>query len=80
MIHALLEHGETAAASLLARIGSTAEICRDLAYRLFQVAERRKLVAEAIDYNALVVAWPDLQRLAAAIQPDRTPAQAAMEV
>ncbi len=80
LIQSLLEHGETPAAALLARLGAAAETCRDLAYRLFQVAERRKLVAEAIDYNALVVAWPDLQRLASATPPDSTPAQAAMAV
>ena len=37
---------------------------RDLSYRLYTVCERRKWSQDAIGYNALVLAWPDLTRLA----------------
>ena len=40
------------------------EIARDLSYRLYTVCERRKWSQDAIGYNALVLAWPDLTRLA----------------
>lgn len=59
-----LDQGEQAAASLLQRLGSLAEVARDLSYRLYTVCERRKWAQEAIGYNALVLAWPDLIRLA----------------
>lgn len=57
--------GETAAAALLARLAAKAEPARDLAYRLYGICERRKWAEEAIAYNGLVVAWPELARLAA---------------
>ena len=41
-----------------------AEVARDLSYRLYTVCERRKWAQEAIGYNALVLSWPDLKRLA----------------
>lgn len=57
------EHGETAAADLLARLGSTANQARDLAYRLYQICERKGWAEEARVYNGLVIAWPELERL-----------------
>lgn len=59
-----LDQGEQAAAELLRKLGAVAEIARDLSYRLYTVCERRKWSQEAIGYNALVLAWPDLTRLA----------------
>jgi len=59
-----LDQGEQAAAALLRKLGALAEIARDLSYRLYTVCERRKWSQEAIGYNALVLAWPDLTRLA----------------
>jgi len=41
-----------------------AEIARDLAYRLFNVCEKRKWSQEAQAYNALVLGWPEIARLA----------------
>jgi putative DNA methylase len=41
-----------------------AETARDLSYRLYTVCERRKWSQEAIGYNALVLSWPDIKRLA----------------
>ena len=59
-----LDSGEQAAAGLLKKLGPVAEIARDLSYRLYTVCERRKWSQDAIGYNALVLAWPDLKRLA----------------
>jgi len=62
LVHALLGGGEGAAAELQAKLGGLGEQARDLAYRLYQVAERKGWTDEARAYNALVVAWPDLLR------------------
>ncbi len=59
-----LDQGEQVAAALLKKLGVMAEIARDLSYRLYTVCERRKWAQDAIGYNALVLSWPDLKRLA----------------
>ena len=54
--------------------GSNAENAKDLAYRLYTIAESKGWANEAYAYNALVVAWPDIQTKAAelkAIQPEQ---------
>ncbi len=48
--------------------GSAAERAKDLAYRLYTIAERKKWANEAYAYNSLVVAWPDIQSRAAALK------------
>jgi putative DNA methylase len=64
--------GEAATAALLRKLGSRAEVARDLGYRLFRVAEKLHS-QDALAYNALVLAWPDLIRLAQQQQqPART--------
>jgi putative DNA methylase len=63
LIRVLEADGEAAAAALLARLGSRADATRDLAYRLYQICERKKWAEEARAYNGLVVAWPELQKL-----------------
>ncbi len=78
--HALDRHGETAAATLLARVGARAEPVRDLAFRLYLLAERKKLNAEAGVWNALAVAWPDLMERARARPQSTALAQAALAV
>jgi hypothetical protein len=37
---------------------------RDADYRLYTICERLKWAQEAVGYNAIVLAWPDLPRLA----------------
>lgn len=54
--------------------GSNAESAKDLAYRLYTIAERKGWTDEAYAYNALVVAWPDIQSRAAALKAE-TPEQ-----
>ena len=56
--------GEGAAAALVAKLGARAEVARDLAYRLYVIAERKKRAAEALSYNGLVQSWPEIARLA----------------
>jgi putative DNA methylase len=65
LVKRLEDGGEEAAAALLAALGSTAEIARDLAYRLYSLCERKKWAQEALAYNALVSVWPELTKLAA---------------
>lgn len=59
-----LDQGEQSAAELLRKLGPISETARDLSYRFYTVCERRKWSQDAIAYNALVLAWPDLTRLA----------------
>jgi putative DNA methylase len=56
--------GDEATAGLLRKIGTKGEIARDLAYRLFNVCEKKKWSQEAQAYNALVLGWPEIARLA----------------
>jgi len=59
-----LDDGTESAGALLARVGGLGEAARDLAYRLFQVAESKKWAKEAGPYNALAAEWPELTRIA----------------
>ncbi len=56
--------GEAAAAALVGNLGGVAETARELAYRLYAIAERTKRTREALWYNALVQSWPEIARLA----------------
>ncbi|KAF0183095.1 MAG: hypothetical protein FD164_824 [Nitrospirae bacterium] len=64
LIRALETGGEDAAAKLVAKLGSHAEVARELAYRLFSLCEKKKRAQEALSYNALVQSWPEIMRLA----------------
>ena len=57
--------GEGAAAELVRKLGSKAEVARELAYRLYTICERKKRAQDALSYNALVQSWPEITRLAA---------------
>jgi putative DNA methylase len=69
LIQTLLTGGEIAAADLLRRVGGLGETARELAYRLYVLCDRKKWASEALAYNALVVAWPEITRLAGAASP-----------
>jgi putative DNA methylase len=56
--------GDMATADLLSKFGRNSDIARDLAYRLFNVCEKKKRSQEALAYNALVLGWPEISRLA----------------
>jgi putative DNA methylase len=64
LVRILEGEGETAAGEFVAQAGGYAELARDLAYRLFLICERKGWAEEALAYNALVVAWPEIERLA----------------
>ena len=64
LIRTLDTGGETAAAGLVRQLGAVAGTARELAYRLYAVAERRSRAAEAFSYNVLVRSWPEITRLA----------------
>lgn len=59
---------EACAQIVFSMMGSNAERAKDLAYRLYTIAEQKKWTNEGYAYNALVVAWPDIQTRAAALK------------
>ena len=69
LTHAMETGGIQACAEIIAPMfGSNAENAKSLAYRLFTIAERKGWAQEAYAYNALVIAWPEIQSRAAEIQ------------
>ena len=61
--------GVKACAEIIAPMfGSNAEHAKDLAYRLYTIAERKGWSQEAYAYNSLVIAWPEVQSKAAELQ------------
>lgn len=69
LTRAMASGGIEACARLIAPMfGSNAERAKDLAYRLYTIAEQKKWTEEAYAYNALVVAWPDIQTSAASMK------------
>lgn len=69
LTQAMAKGGTEACAKILADIfGSNGERAKDLAYRLYTIAERKNWANEAYAYNALVVAWPDIQARAAVLK------------
>jgi putative DNA methylase len=69
LMYVLEKDGEAGAAALLRKVGALGETARDLAYRLYGVCERKKWSAEAQAYNSLVIAWPEIARLARGERP-----------
>jgi putative DNA methylase len=69
LIRRLEAGGESSAAELLKQVGSLGDVARDLAYRLYNLCERKGWAQEATAYNGLVTAWPELTRLAQQVQP-----------
>jgi putative DNA methylase len=63
LIRVLESNGEGAAAVLAAKLGSKADVARELCYRLFTLCERKKRAVEAMAYNGLVQSWPEIVRL-----------------
>ena len=66
LIRAIDQHGEGGAADLLRQLGGLGEVARDLAYRLFSICERKGWANEALAYNSIVLAWPEISKLAQA--------------
>lgn len=59
---------EGAAKAAAQMLSSTAEQAKDLAYRLYTIAEKKNWAQEAYAYNSLVVAWPEIQLKAAGLR------------
>ncbi len=55
--------GDMATAELVRKLGSRADLARDLTYRLYGICERKGRSQEAQAYNALVLGWPEVVRL-----------------
>ena len=67
--------GDEATAALLRKLGPEGDVARELAYRLFNIAEKKKLSQEAQGYNALVLGWPEIARLAREMPAPPEPTQ-----
>lgn len=48
------------------------ELAKALAYRLYQIAERKGWAQEAYAYNSLVTSWPEIQSAAAQLQAQKS--------
>jgi putative DNA methylase len=78
LIKRLEADGEYKAAELLLQLtsiaghGDLAANCRALAYRLYNHCEKSKQAEEARAYNGLVIAWPELEKRAAAASSSST--------
>lgn len=75
LIQSMDTGGIEACARLVVEFSASAERARDLAYRLFSLAERKGWNAEAYAYNSFVVAWPDIQQKAAELRAARRAAK-----
>ena len=65
LVRRLSMSGEDAAAQLVARLGGArSEESRALSYRLYSICEKKKWAQEALEYNSLVIAWPEITRMA----------------
>ena len=72
LTQAMATGGVAACAQIVVNMfGSNAERAKALAYRLYTVAERKGWAQEAYAYNALVIAWPEIQSRAAELQAYR---------
>lgn len=72
LTYAMETGGITGCAKQVASLyGSNAEHAKDLAYRLYTVAEQKGWTNEAYAYNALVVSWPDIQSQAAELKAQK---------
>ena len=73
LIERLNVHGEEGAALLLARMpADLATNARDLAYRLYNICERKGWTEFAREYNALVVSWGASRERAAQVRTHAT--------
>lgn len=79
LIERINEHSESGAAALLMRMHSDlAAEAKKLAYRLYQICDRKGWAEYALEYNALVLSWPRLQELANELKQNQPPEQLGM--
>jgi putative DNA methylase len=73
--------GELAAARLLALLGSdTAETVRTLAYRLYDICEKKGWADEARAYNVLAEEWPHLEAASIGFRTGSKPTQGVLDL
>jgi len=71
LIAELDQRGEAGAAQLLAKMSPELAVnARQLAYRLYNICERKDRAEAARDYNALVISWPAIQERASQIRDE----------
>lgn len=63
LIRVLEKEGELSAADIVNKLGTKAEIAKELSYRLYTICERKKRASEALSYNGLVQSFPEIFRL-----------------
>ena len=72
LARAMEKGGVKACAEIVMNIfGSNGEDAKALAYRLYTICERKNWAQEGYAYNNLVVAWPDIQSMAAQMQIEK---------
>lgn len=77
LTYAMEKDGIEGAAKIVANIFTAEpERAKALAYRLFTVAERRGWAGEALAYNSLIIAWPEVQNRASEIKASWSNSQA----
>ncbi|ARV61677.1 hypothetical protein BZZ01_26380 [Nostocales cyanobacterium HT-58-2] len=69
--------GNIGAANLLSQLGTIGEAARELAYRLYNICDRKGWAAEGVAYNSLVISWSEISRLTADSE-EQTPIQVAL--
>jgi putative DNA methylase len=74
LIRALHTGGETAAGTILGKLGARIEAVRQLAYRLFTLCERKGWAEDARAYNELIATWQAIE----AVTPKTTEKQMEM--
>jgi putative DNA methylase len=80
LIKRLETGGLEAAGALLKQVGAGhGEAARELAYRLYAVAERKKWATEARGYNELIVSWQEIEA-ASHNAPDPEPVETQSEM
>jgi putative DNA methylase len=75
MVARLASGGDRAVAEIARRVGGLADSALSLAYRLYAVSADRGWAQVAASYDSLVVAWPEIRRLAdesSIPQPEQT--------
>lgn len=73
LTRAMTQGGTEAAAKIVLQMSATdAEKAKDLAYRLFTIADKKNRTQEAYEYNNLVAAWQDVMNRAAELKRTAT--------
>ncbi len=63
LIRVLQAEAELDAARMVAKLGSKADACLELAYRLYVVSERKGRASDGLLYNSLVQSWKEILTL-----------------